>query len=104
MACAPGVICELISFRCSLMASLLAAGMMIAAPTARDGHNAPNKYTESRRLSRTARGREPMGAQTYSNVPCCPTLASSWNQISTGLPAAVVLPSRASFTRLENFF
>ena len=39
-----------------------------------------------------------MGAQIYSSDPFCPTLASSWNQISIGLPAAEA--GNASATRL----
>src|SRR5271166_4044352 len=39
-------------------------------------------------------GREPMGAHTRDNVPCCPTRASSWNQNSMGSPF--------SFTSLGN--
>jgi hypothetical protein len=35
-------------------------------------------------------------------VPFCPTLASSWNLISTGVPA--VVPSRACFSREAKFF
>ena len=31
---------------------------------------------------------EPMGAQIYSSDPFCPTLASSWNQISISLPCS----------------
>jgi len=34
-------------------------------------------------------------------VPFCPTLASSWNQISIGVPA--VQESSASFSRLGKF-
>jgi hypothetical protein len=47
-------------------------------------------------------GRDPMGAQRYSNDPFCPTRASSWNQISTGLPAAEA--GSAAATRLAKFF
>jgi hypothetical protein len=36
------------------------------------------------------------------SVPCCPTLASSWNQTSTGLPVACS-PS-ASLARAAKFF
>ena len=42
-----------------------------------------------------------MGAQIYSSDPFCPTLASSWNQISIGLPAAEA--GNASATRLGKF-
>src|SRR3981189_2424400 len=42
------------------------------------------------------------GAQIYSNVPFCPTLALSWNQISIGLSVAET--GSASFTRLAKFF
>ena len=51
---------------------------------------------------RTARGREPVGAQMYSRLPCWPTRASSWNQISTGLPAAFA--GKTSFSRVAKFF
>jgi hypothetical protein len=67
----------LISLRCSFIASALTVGMMIAAPVIRAWQIAPNRYTESWRLSRTIAGREPMGAQTYSSDPFCPILASS---------------------------
>jgi hypothetical protein len=40
--CALGCTCVLISARCSFIASVLAAGMMIAAPTSRSGQIAPN--------------------------------------------------------------
>src|ERR1700750_146571 len=81
-------ICVLISLRCSDIASALTLGMMIAAPTLRAWQMAPNRYAESWRLSRTMGGREPTGAQMYSRLPFWPTRASSWNQISIGLPAA----------------
>ncbi len=52
------------SRKCSLIASLLTAGMMMAAPTHRSGQMAPSRCAESWRLSRTIGGREPIGAQT----------------------------------------
>jgi nitrogen fixation protein FixH len=39
------------------------ARLMMAAPTARSGQIAPNRYAESWRLSRTAGGREPRSPQ-----------------------------------------
>jgi hypothetical protein len=41
---------------------MLAAGAMIAAPTAHAGQIAPKMYAVSWRLSRTIDGREPIGA------------------------------------------
>jgi hypothetical protein len=76
-ACAAGATCVLISFRSSFIASVLTVGMMIAAPAPRAWQIAPNRQTESWRLSRTIGGREPTGAQIYSSDPFCPTLASS---------------------------
>ena len=64
---------------------------MIAAPTARSGQTAPNSHAECR-LSRTAGGREPCGAQTWVIVPCWPTrlisfgAQPSWNQASRVRP------------------
>ena len=59
-----GATCVLISARCRFMHSVLAAGVMTAAPTARAGQIAPKMYAVSCRLSRTMGGREPIGAQT----------------------------------------
>jgi len=101
-ACAPSAICVLISLRCSDIASALTLGMMIAAPTLRAWQMAPNRYAESWRLSRTMGGREPTGAQMYSRLPFWPTRASSWNQISIGLPAAEA--GTAWVTRVAKFF
>ena len=42
-AYAPKATWVLISIRCSFIASVLAAGMMMAAPAARAAHSAPNK-------------------------------------------------------------
>ncbi len=59
-------------------------------------------------MSRTIDGREPTGAQIYSEDPFCPTrliafgAQPSWNQISTGLPAAEA--GSASLTRPGQFF
>ena len=87
---------------CSVMASLLTQGMISAAPMARCGHTAPNSQAESRRSSRIQDGRGPTSAQTAPYVPCWPTLASSWNQTSSGLPTASA--SRVSATRPAKFF
>ena len=59
---------------------------------------------QSWRLSRTMRGHDPTGAQAWAWVPFWPTLASSANRISTGLPAADVLAGKAPLIRLGNFF
>lgn len=72
--------------RCNLRADFLqmlvhslrvGAGMIMAAPTPRAGQMAPKMWTESRRLSRTISGHEPMGAHMQARVPFWPTLASS---------------------------
>src|SRR3978361_161378 len=99
-ACVPT--CLLISAKCSVMASWLARGMTMAAPTARAGQMAPNREALWRRQSRTRAGREPRGAHTEDKVPCWPTRASSWNQTSMVLPAAS--GGRASATRPAKFF
>ena len=59
-------------------------------------------YSEVRPCGRTARGRDPRRAQTRVSVPCWPTLASSWNQISSGLPEAA--SGRLSLTQAAKFF
>ena len=71
-------------------------------PTPRAGQTAPNRYAQLKRRSRSARGRLPRLAQIRVSVPCWPTLASSWNQISIGLPAARS-PS-ASLAKSAKFF
>src|ERR1700758_338495 len=76
--------------------------MMIAAPTPRPGQIAPNSWTESWRLSRTIGGRDPIGAQTYSSDPFCPTLASSWNH--TSMSFSIADGGKTSRLRLRNFF
>ncbi len=55
-----------------------------------------------KRLSRGPRGREPMRAQMRVSVPFWPIRASSWNQISSGLPRAVA--GRAWLTMSAKFF
>lgn len=47
-------------------------------------------------------GREPIGAQTYSIDPFCPTLASSENHISIALPDAET--GKISLLKLQKFF
>ena len=101
-AIAPPLTHLLISIRCLFMASMLTVGNAKAAPTPRAGQTAPKRYAQVKRRSRGARGRLPSLAQMRVSVPCWPTLASSWNQISTGLPAAC-LPS-ASLAMVAKFF
>ena len=79
---------RLIAARCIDIVSVLAVGATMAAVAARRGQTAPNRYAQLKRRSRGARGRLPRLAQMRVSVPCWPTLASSWNQISTGLPSA----------------
>ena len=84
------------------MASAPIHGMTRAAPTARCGHTEPNSQTESCRSSRMTRGRELISAHSAPYVPCWPTRASSWNQISIWVPAVVL--SKASFSKELKFF
>jgi hypothetical protein len=70
------------------MASALMQGITRPAPLPVAAQTAPNSHIEPWRWSRTIAGREPRSAQTRVSEPFCPTLASSWNQTSMGLPAA----------------
>jgi hypothetical protein len=79
-----------------------AAGSTSAAVAARAGQTAQKRWARSKRWSRGARGREPRFAQMRVSVPCWLTRASSWNQISSGLPRAAA--GIASATAAAKFF
>ena len=59
------------------------SGMISAEVDPVPTQTAISTYSHSRPFCRTARGRDPLRAQTRVSVPCCPNLASSANQTST---------------------
>ena len=101
-AIAPALTHFPISIRCLFMASMLTVG------NAESGANATGRAHRAEQIcpveapvaQRARAGIAP--APIRVSVPCCPTLASSWNQISTGLPSARA-PS-ASFAKSAKFF
>ena len=87
-ACAPGATALEISASSSAIASVVQRGRTRPAPLPSAGQMAPKMEADAVLWSLGAEGRVPRLAQRRVIVFFCPTLASSANQISTGLPPA----------------